>query len=150
MAALAIPPVGHQWIPFVPRPLYLSAHGYDWAPFLKSQRPGKSVSFHFRVFGLGLDLQWNQAVRFYMASLGARWLVNVAAGFKGATPAEYREAAGGLGPPSVWRSNRFFELTLLGFQFAWGQDEGEKWRLRFFWNQRRVFWKRANHADRRG
>lgn len=150
MASLAIPPVGRTWIPFVPRPLYLSVHGYDWAPFVDYKRPAMSMSAHVRLFGVGVDWQWNEAVRFYMLSLGAHWLVNLAVGFKGATPEDFQKQAGGLAPRTVWKSNRFLELALFGFKLDWGQDEGEPWRLRYFFGHRRIFHKRGRNADRQG
>lgn len=148
MARLAIPPTGYGWLPFVPRPLYLSVHGYDWAPFVEYKRPAKSRTAHLRVFDIGFDFEWNEAVRYYMFSGGAHWFVNVAAGFKGATPEDFQKHAGGLAPRTVWKSNRFFELTLFGLKFCWGQDEGAPWRLRFFWGHRRIFYKRGHHVDR--
>lgn len=135
--ALAIPPIGSAWVPYVPRPLFASMHGFDWAPFLNG-RSGRTFAMHLRVFGVGVDLDLNEVQRRWAFSAGAHWLLNIALGRSHTTPAEY--VAFGVRAPSPGR--RYICLTVLGLMLDFGRDDDGPWGLRYFFNHRRIFYKR--------
>lgn len=105
------------------------AHGYDWAPFLNLTRPAKSWTRRLRVLGVGFDICWNQNIRFYTVSVGARWLINLAWGYQ----------AGPIEPPAFGEPlrlpNSYVQPTIFGFDICWSRDQG----LRLFFKGRRLF-----------
>jgi len=141
MVTLAIPSPPTTWIPLVPRPLYFSARAFDWTPMLKTRR-GLSARLIFRVFGLGLDLTYDEMVRYYAGAIGARWLVHLAGGVRLNTEADRKTMGRELSPPGAFKGHSYVEIGVLGFSCSWGKPEGEPWSLRYFFNQRRVFRKR--------
>lgn len=122
-----------------PRPLYVSIHGYDWTPMCEA-RDGRAFAAEVRVFGFGFEYRWDRMSRFYLISLGADWLINLAAGFKGVLPKSEQFTA--------WAGtdNRFAELTLFGLQFCWGKAGDEPLRFRIFWRHELIWPRRSRHG----
>lgn len=143
MPSIAIPSITTRWRYF-PRPLYCSWRAFDWSPLMPwTDRPAVDRSLRFRLLSFGLDLTWNQCVRLYSISLGSRYLLNIAVGKKFDTTEDGRQLAGGMFSRSAYEASQYVEITLFGFAFAFGQAADQPWRLRYFFNHRRVFYKRG-------
>lgn len=131
MARLSIPPTGHAWVPFVPRPLYLSFHGFDWNRILKSSTPARDSHGHLRLFGVGFDYSWSRATRHYIVSAGAYWLVNLTAWRRYETPPERQIPFMRKLPPL-----RGFGVAILGLQAEFQQEGDKPWTVKLSFNHR--------------
>jgi hypothetical protein len=139
MPSLAIPPVTTRWR-YLPRPLYASWRCFDWSPLMPwTDRPAVDWALRLRVLSLGFDITWNQCARYYGVSIGSRWLLNIAAGKRFDTSEDGRRLAGNMFSPTIYGANRYVEITLFLFASAFGQDADQPWRLRYFFNGRRIF-----------
>lgn len=122
----------------------LNARSFDWTDFMPNKRPAVDRSFTAMLFGLGVRLSDNQVNRSRSFSIGADWLIKIAAGYTHDTWADHD------GQPDYMKPNRFtteqaayVELTLFTFAISIGQRNHARPTVRYFLDGRRVFWKGA-------
>lgn len=106
--------------------LKVSFHHYDWAPFLKIQRPATHWVRRARLLGLGFDIDWNQGQRVYAVSLGLRRLFNLSWAYQAGPADDLKLAA------AVIKDRDYVQFDLLLFSLMWGARNG----VRLFFRDR--------------
>lgn len=93
-----------------------------------------------RILGLGFRLALNFSCRLYSFAIGADWLVQLAVGVKVSTVHECPPHTSTWAYGPLWYVN----LTVFGLSCELGTNFDIKPRLRFFFRNRRIWWKGAS------
>jgi len=117
--------------------LYLRSFDWGWA--LAKPRPAHDIKFCARLLGFGVDLTWNNCLRYYAVSLGAMWLINLGLGVRFDTSADFTRVPEHA---HLYGATRFISLTVFNLSLDIGKDAGKPIRVRLFWCGRRLFYKR--------
>lgn len=119
----------------------LTFRSFDWTPFMPNKRPAVNRSFTAMLFGLGVRLRDDQILRSRSITIGADWLIKIAAGYAHDTLSDYDDQPPYMRPnPFTHQQSAFVEITLFTFAVSVGQRNRGPLAVRYFLNGRRVFW----------